>query len=170
MSSSPTSAIDASLEHVSGAVAERVRLFRLLVAAGNQLRALMDRRFREDGITTQQAAVLAIAGATETPLTQGEVARRLGVSHQNIRQLADSLVRKGLLEVRADPADRRVKQLVPTRRVPRMFARRNDDDFAAISAWFSSIDDREAKVMQAALHKLLAATTAELARAPVSTE
>lgn len=166
MSNATTSALETSLAGVPTAVRERVILFRMLVLAGGHLRSLMDRRYREDGITTQQAAVLAVAGATDSPLTQGEVALRLGVSHQNIRQLADSLVSKGLLEIRSEPADRRVKRLVPTRRVQRLFDRRNADDFAAVASWFSALDDREARVLQAALRKLLASTTAELAREP----
>lgn len=166
MSNATTSALEASLTGVPRAVRDRVILFRQLVLAGAHLRSLMDRRYREDGITTQQAAVLAVAGATDSPLTQGEVARRLGVSHQNIRQLADSLVGKGLLEIRSEPTDRRVKRLVPTRRVQRLFDRRNADDFAAVASWFSALDDREARVLQAALRKLIASTTAELAREP----
>lgn len=166
MLSTTTSALEASLAGVPMAVRVRVILFRMLVLAGGHLRSLMDRRYREDGITTQQAAVLAVAGATDSPLTQGEVARRLGVSHQNIRQLADSLVGKGLLEIRSEPTDRRVKRLVPTRRVQRLFDRRNADDFAAVAGWFSALDDREARVLQAALRKLLVSTTAELAREP----
>lgn len=166
MSNATTSALEASLTAVPRAVRDRVILFRQLVLAGAHLRSLMDRRYREDGITTQQAAVLAVAGATDSPLTQGEVARRLGVSHQNIRQLADSLVGKGLLEIRSEPTDRRVKRLVPTRRVQRLFDRRNADDFAAVASWFSALDDREARVLQAALRKLIASTTAELAREP----
>jgi DNA-binding MarR family transcriptional regulator len=104
--------------------------------------------------------------ATGTPLTQGEVARRLGVSHQNIRQLANSLVSKGLLEIRPEPEDRRVKRLVPTRRAPRLFARRNADDFAEIARWFSTITDRDARKLERVLRQLLASTTAELAREP----
>lgn len=166
MSKAATSALEASLGGVPKAVRVRVMLFRQLVLASGHLRALMDRRYREDGITTQQAAVLAIAGATDAPLTQGEVARRLGVSHQNIRQLADSLVSKGLLEIRPEATDRRVKRLVPTRRVQRLFDRRNAGDFAAVAGWFSTLDTRELRVLQTALGKLLASTSAALAREP----
>lgn len=166
MSTGDSSALDASLSGVPAAVRDRVILFRLLILASGHLRSLMDRRYREDGITTQQAAVLAIAGGTGSPLTQGEVARRLGVSHQNIRQLADSLVSKGLLEIRTDRIDRRAKRLIPTRRVQRLFDRRNADDFAAVASWFSALDDGEVRLLDVALKKLLASTTAELLGEP----
>lgn len=166
MSNGDTSALDASLSGVAPAIRDRVILFRLLIIAGGHLRSLMDRRYRDDGITTQQAALLAVASSADEPPTQGEVARRLGVSHQNIRQLADSLVSKGLLEIRSDRLDRRAKRLVPTRRVQRLFDRRNADDFAAVASWFSALDDRDVRVLDAALKKLLASTTAELARDP----
>jgi DNA-binding MarR family transcriptional regulator len=151
-----SAALVSDLDGVAEGIRSRVVLFRLLLVVAGQLRARMDSRYRAAGITTQQAAVLALASVGAPP-TQGEVARLLGVTHQNIRQIADALVRKGLLDVRAEAKDRRLKRLVPTRRVARLFARRNADDFEAVAAWFSVLDDEEIASLRSQLGRLLAA-------------
>jgi DNA-binding MarR family transcriptional regulator len=150
-------ALENDLDGVEGSVRVRVVLFRILLALGGQLRARMDRRYREAGITTQQAALLGIAAATDPPPSPSDVARMLGVTHQNVKQFTDALVKKGLLVVRAHPGDRRCKQLIPTARAAPLFARRNPDDFAAITRWLSVLDDREAEELLTMLGRLLAA-------------
>ena len=153
-------ALVVDLDGVAAGVRTRVTLFRTLTALAGQLRARMDARYRDAGVTTQQAAVLALASVGSPP-TQGEVARLLGVTQQNVRQIVDALVRKGLLDVRTEAADRRVKRLVPTRRVGRLFARRNAGDFAAVAGWFSVLDDAEADALLDGLGRVLAALAAE---------
>lgn len=165
MSQSTASALGANLADVPGPVRDRVMVFRLLIILGGQLRALMDRRLESSGITTQQAALLAIAGAADAPLTQGELASSLGVSHQNVRQLADALERKRLLEVRVDPDDRRSRQMLPTKAVQRLFARRNPGDFEAVAGWLSALDDREVETLVALLRRLGKSIAEERSRA-----
>ncbi|HVK86046.1 MAG TPA: MarR family transcriptional regulator [Kofleriaceae bacterium] len=146
--------IEVDLEHVPPAVRERVVIFRQLIVLGGRVRALMDAHLAPLGLTTQQAAVLTYASGRPQPPTQGEIARHLGVSHQNVRQLVNALVRKGLVDERPDPADRRSKRIVPTRRVARLFARRNPADFATVAGWLHGVDDREARQLVKLLGRL----------------
>jgi DNA-binding MarR family transcriptional regulator len=164
MLSLTSSLLLADLERTPKAVRERVQSFRLLILLGTQLRALMDRRLASSDITTQQAALLALASATEAPSTQGELAAHLGVSHQNVRQLTEALERKGLLEVRIDPKDRRAKRMVPTKAVKTLFARRNPKDFEAVAGWFSALDDREVEMLVALLGRLAESVSEERSR------
>ena len=157
MRKGPARALVADLEGTPGPTRDRVVLFRTLIVLAGQLRARMDRRYRQAGITTQQAAVLGLLRSAASPLSQGDVARLLGVTQQNVRQLVDALVAKRLLEVRTPPGDRRVKRLVPTRRVARLFARRNAEDYAAIAEWFGVLGDAEVKSLVRQLGRLLAA-------------
>jgi DNA-binding MarR family transcriptional regulator len=149
-------ALVVDLDDIADPVRNRVILFRTVTALAGQLRARMDTRLRASGITSQQAAVLALASAPPPP-TQGEVARLLGVTHQNVRQIMGSLIRKGLLTVHSDAADRRAKRLVPTRHVARLFGRRNPGDFAAVAGWFAVLDDREVASVVDQLGRVLAA-------------
>lgn len=139
-----TRVLEADLDGVRGPVRTRVMVFRLLVALGGRLRTLMDRRLEATGITTQQAACLTIAAAAEKPLAQGELARALGVSHQNVRQLITALERKGLVHVEADEDDRRTKRIRPARAAKKIFERRNAADYDVVAGWFAGLDDASA--------------------------
>lgn len=150
-------ALVADLGGVPATIRQRVVLFRTLIVLAGQLRARMDQRYRRVGITTQQAAVLALVGSASSPLNQSDLARSLGVTQQNVRQLVDALARKGLVEVRAQPGDRRVKRIVATRAVRPLFARRNPSDFAAVAGWLAVLDDTEVATASALTGRLLTA-------------
>jgi DNA-binding MarR family transcriptional regulator len=124
------------------------RLFRLILGVSIRLRGLMDAQLAEIDLTTQQAALLTIAAGLEPPLTQGELAVRLGTSHQNVRQLLDVLVRKGLVAVEVDAADRRVRRVRCTDAVAATFADRDERDHAAVRDWLGALSDAE--VLEAA--------------------
>ena len=67
--------------------AERVLLFRLLLASGMELRARMDRLLADSGLTTQQAMVLQVLQGQDEPPTLKQFAssdggpRALAVSY-----------------------------------------------------------------------------------------
>lgn len=123
-----------------------IQLFRLLVALGLRLRTKMDQRLAEVGLTTQQAAVLTLVAAAPGAPTLGEVGRQLGTSHQNVRQVVDVLVRKGLLEVIPDPHDRRARRLRSTAEVSRLFAGREAEDEAEVRRWLGALSEDEMRV------------------------
>ena len=144
MSVTRASVLETDLEGVRESVRTRIMLFRLLIGLAGRLRTLMDRQLEPTGITTQQAACLMIVGAAETPLAQGELARLLGVSHQNVRQLTTALERKGLVHVDVDPQDRRTKRIRAAKAAKRIFERRNATDYEVVAGWFGSVDARDA--------------------------
>lgn len=137
------------------AIPPSTHLFRRILSAAMQLRARMDTRLADIDLTTQQAALLTYAGGAEPPPTQGELARFLGTSHQNVRQLLDVLVRKGLVRVEVDPVDRRVRRVRCTEAVPALFADREEGDHAAVRAWLGALTDAEVEVAATLLGKAL---------------
>jgi DNA-binding MarR family transcriptional regulator len=68
-----------------------------------------EERAREEGLTPQQhQALLAIRGHPAYPkVTIGDVAERLQLRHVSASLLVDRCVRRGLLQRRQDPEDRR---------------------------------------------------------------
>jgi len=58
------------------------------------------------GITGQEATVLRAIDSAD-PLSQGEIARRMGIDRTTMVALIDELQRKGLARRRQDPDDRR---------------------------------------------------------------
>ena len=137
--------LDLALGDLPPADAQRVRAFRLLLAQAGRLRALLDRELASSGITTQQGALLSWIEAQSTPPTLSAVAAGLAMTHQNAKQIAAALQRKGFLAMEVDPGD-----------------------FAAVLRWTAVWNDEEVRQLVdllGRLHRHLQAGEAK-ARAP----
>lgn len=123
--------------------ADRVRLFRQLMASSAMLRHRMDRALAPSGLTTQQAALMQFIEHQAEPPTLGQAAADLGMSHQNAKQIGQVLVRKGWLAIVVCPRDRRARRLVPTEQHRQFWQARNPGDFAAVRDWTAGLGDAE---------------------------
>jgi DNA-binding MarR family transcriptional regulator len=132
-----------------------VQLFRLVITLATHLRTRMDQRLAEVGLTIAQAGVLTFVSASERPPTLGDTARSLGTSHQNARQVVAALERKGMIEVRPDPADGRVRRLAVTARVAETFADRDLADRGEVSRWLSALTEDEQRQAVSLLNRVL---------------
>jgi DNA-binding MarR family transcriptional regulator len=124
--------------------ATRIRTFRLIIVLAQELRTRMDQLLREDGLTTQQAALLTVIDALDEP-SIGQAAEALGTTHQNIKQLADALERKGFVRTAADPADRRIRRLATTPHSDATWQRRSDADQRRVLEWFGNLTPVDAQ-------------------------
>lgn len=124
----------------------RLSVVRLVLVLGQHLRTFIDRQLADDGLTTQQAAVLGVVRNLGAP-SLGEIARALGTSHQNAKQVAEPLVRKGFLRWTEDPADARKKRLATTAKNTRHWARRNPTDHAEVLALLADLDAADARAV-----------------------
>jgi len=142
------------LAQLDEASAERVRLFRLVTTTGMLLRARLDRELAPHGLTTQQAMLLQhVEGHGGAP-TMTELARIMLMTHQNVRQLVDILVRKKFLRVEQDPRDGRVRRLRLTAHHHRFWRHRNAGDFGQVNEWTAALNDREVSSTISALMRL----------------
>ncbi len=123
---------------LAGPAVDAVRSFRLLLFVGQRLRLMMDQRLRADGLTSQQGYLLAVVGAAGRP-SLGEVAEAMSTTHQNVRQIATALQRKGMLTIASDAADGRIRRLEVTEASAPYWRSRDDGDFAAIDGWFAAL-------------------------------
>ena len=126
--------------------ATRIATFRLIVLVAQQLRTLMDQLLREDGLTTQQAALTSVVDALGAP-SLSETAHALGTTHQNAKQIAAALERKGFLRIAADKRDARVRRLRTTAKSRRHWNRRSPDDQQQVLDWFEDLNADEAKTL-----------------------
>jgi DNA-binding MarR family transcriptional regulator len=126
--------------------ATRVRIFRLLIVLAQELRTLMDQRLRPDGLTTQQAALITVVDAMGAP-SLSQAAAALGTTHQNARQIADALVRKGLLSIGPDEKDARVRRLRTTEQNRAYWRQRSWPDQQAVLGWFDCLTAEEAATL-----------------------
>ena len=132
-----------------------VATFRLVLTLAQELRGLMDARLQESGLTTQQAALLTVIEVKGSPPTMTEAARALGMSHQNVKQLAVVLERKGFLEIVPDELDARSKRMETTRKHRKFWAKRDPDDHAVVAQWLSGLSEVEQETLARLLAKAL---------------
>jgi DNA-binding MarR family transcriptional regulator len=102
----------------------------------------------------QQGILLSFVRAHGNP-TLGEAAQSLATSHQNAKQIALAVARKGLIRIIDDENDRRAKRLIATKAGQRGWHQRNADDFAAIGQWFGGLSRSEQKKLAAMLVTLI---------------
>jgi DNA-binding MarR family transcriptional regulator len=133
--------------------ATRVRTFRLVITLAQRMRTAMDQRLRPDGLTTQQAALISTVDALGTP-SLSEVSRHLGTTHQNARQIADALERKGFVRITVDPGDARVRRLATTERNREYWQGRSAADQDHVVEWFDGLSPAEMKTLFALLHRI----------------
>jgi DNA-binding MarR family transcriptional regulator len=152
--------LEHGLDGLPPELASRVRLFRLAVACGAALRNRLDREMAGTGITTQQGALLQFIESCGEAPTMGTVAQGLSMTHQNVKQIALVLERKGFLVIEVDEQDRRARRLRLTARHRRFWARRNPGDFSHVQQWTAGLSDAEVHQACELLRKLFASVPA----------
>jgi DNA-binding MarR family transcriptional regulator len=126
--------------------ATRIRTFRLILVLAQRLRTLMDKRLQPDGLTTQQAALITAVDAFGAP-SLSQVAAALSTTHQNAKQIATALERKGFMRITRDPTDRRVSRLATTSKSRAYWERRSPDDYDVVLEWFAGLSEAEAATL-----------------------
>lgn len=133
-----------------------VQTFRLVIVLAQELRTLMDQRLQESGLTTQQSALLTVIEIKGQPPTMTEAARALGMTHQNVKQLALALERKGFLNMVPDERDARSKRLETTRKHKKFWAKRDPDDHAVVNEWLADLSAEETAMLASLLARAIA--------------
>ena len=94
---------------------DRTFVFGSLFVTANLLETLLDRAFASYGITSKQWLLLiTIQSLFQEAPTVSQVAAAMGSSHQNIKQVALNLERRGFLRLEKSEQDARVTRLVVT--------------------------------------------------------
>ena len=93
----------------------RTFVFGSLFVTANLLETLLDRAFAGYGITSKQWLLLiTIQSLFQEAPTVSQVAAAMGSSHQNVKQVALNLERRGFLRLEKSEQDARVTRLVVT--------------------------------------------------------
>jgi len=94
---------------------DKMFVFGSLFVTANLLETLLDRAFAPYGITVKQWLLLiTITSLFAEPPTVKQVAGAMGTSHQNVKQVALNLEKRGFLHLVKDTKDARVTRLVTT--------------------------------------------------------
>src|SRR4029077_4973202 len=85
-----------------------------LHSTSHSWRQAVDRRLKYLGVSQASWMTIAIAAKARTPLSQSELADKLGVEGATMVAMIDRLVKAGLVNREASSTDRRVKRVVLT--------------------------------------------------------
>ena len=98
---------------------QRKAIFSTLFIAGNKLQTLFDNHIPE--ISLKQFMLLSIVRQSEEQLTFTQLGNLLGCSRQNIKKLADVLMKKGFITIQQSLHDTRAMCICPTEKVNDFF-------------------------------------------------
>lgn len=94
-------------------------IFNTLFIAGNKLQTLFDSRIPE--VSLKQFMLLSVVRQSKEPLTFTQLGSLLGCSRQNIKKLAEVLMKKGFITIRQSPFDTRALCISPTEKADGYF-------------------------------------------------
>ena len=133
---------------------QRKAIFSTLFIAGNRLQTLFDNNIPE--VSLKQFMLLSIVRQSKEQLTFTQLGDLLGCSRQNIKKLANVLMKKGFITIQQSPNDTRAMCICPTEKVNRYFA----NDFSKyqedLKYLFEVYTDKEIGTLFILLSKLYA--------------
>ncbi len=133
---------------------QRKAIFSTLFIAGNKLQTLFDNHIPE--VSLKQFMLLSIVRQAKEQMTFTQLGDLLGCSRQNIKKLADVLMKKGFITIQQSPHDARAMFICPTEKVNDYFG----NDFAEyqeeLKYLFEVYTDQEIETLFILLSKLYA--------------
>jgi len=111
-------------------------------------RYYIDKSLEPDGITTKQwLMIIIIAMGFKNPPSIQEVADAMSTTHQNVKQIATSMERRGFMTLERDSNNKRIIRLKVTDRCHTMFKKREEKDIKEIFRMFENLSDDEMKAL-----------------------
>ncbi|UCE11724.1 MAG: MarR family transcriptional regulator [Candidatus Thorarchaeota archaeon] len=133
--------------------------FGYLFLLSRRFEYITDSVLKKDGLTTKQLLTLIVIqrGFEETP-SISQVAEMISTSHQNVKQIAHQLEKRGFVEMVRDERDRRRWLLRLTENNQSFWDSREREHQEAMSSLFESLSDREVSQFHRILAKLIGET------------
>ncbi|MBU3189609.1 MarR family transcriptional regulator [Clostridium bowmanii] len=136
-------------------MSDRQYLFGVIFIVANRVDTMLEREFKRFGITTKQWFLsVIIKNLFDKPPTMKEVAKEMGSSHQNVKQVALKLEQKGLLILQKDKRDARVTRLKLTESSYEFWKKLSEEGTTFTQALFKNIDKDELQVARRVMQKM----------------
>ena len=133
---------------------QRKAIFSTIFIAGNKLQTLFDSHIPE--VSLKQFMLLSIVRQSKEQLTFTQLGNLLGCSRQNIKKLADVLMKKGFITIQQSPHDIRAMCICPTEKVSDYFANDFLEYQKELKYLFEVYTDEEIETLFILLSKLYA--------------
>lgn len=131
-------------------------VFGSLLMLANRIDTMLARELRPFDVTTKQWFLsVMIASLFEQPPTVMQVAKMMGSSHQNVKQVALKLAEKNLLRLEKDNADARVTRLVMTEYSQEFWQQTDEAGNDFMQKLFSGLSDKKMGRLRAAIDRML---------------
>ena len=136
-------------------MSDRKYLFGVIFIIANRVDTMLQREFNQFDITTKQWFLsVIIDNMFDKPPTMKEVAKEMGSSHQNVKQVALKLEQKGLLSLQKDKRDARVTRLKLTESSYDFWKKLSEEGTTFTQALFKNIDKDELEVARRVMQKM----------------
>lgn len=129
-------------------------IFSTLFIAGNKLQTLFDNHIPE--ISLKQFMLLSIVRQSKKQLTFTQLGNLLGCSRQNVKKLAEVLMKKGFITIQQSPYDTRAMCICPTEKVNDYFQNDFSEYQEELKYLFEVYTDKEIETLFILLSKLYA--------------
>jgi MarR family transcriptional repressor of emrRAB len=133
---------------------QRKAIFSTLFIAGNKLQTLFDNHIPE--VSLKQFMLLSIIRQSKEQLTFTQLGNLLGCSRQNIKKLADVLMKKGFITIQQSPHDTRAMCICPTEKVNDFFQNDFSEYQKELKYLFEVYTNKEIETLFILLSKLYA--------------
>lgn len=127
-------------------------IFSTLFIAGNKLQTLFDNHIPE--ISLKQFMLLSIVRQSKKQLTFTQLGNLLGCSRQNVKKLAEVLMKKGFITIQQSPHDTRAMCICPTEKVNDYFQNDFSEYQEELKYLFEVYTDKEIETLFILLSKL----------------
>jgi len=131
-------------------------VFGSVLIIANRMDTLLERELKEYDVTAKQwFLTVVVDNSFDNPPTIKEVAREMGSSHQNVKQVALKLEQKGLLVFEKDKKDARVTRLKLTDHIYELSQLTQLKATNFTQALFKGIEKDDMSKARAVLQKML---------------
>ena len=135
-------------------------VFGSVLVIANRMDTLLERELKEYDVTSKQWLLTAVLdNSFDKPPTIKDVAREMGSSHQNVKQVALKLEQKGLLVFEKDTKDARVTRLKLTDQINEFAQLTQSKATAFTQALFKGIEKDDMSKARAVLQIMLSNLT-----------
>jgi DNA-binding MarR family transcriptional regulator len=126
----------------------------LLVGLARHTREVARRDLDPLGVTWAQVRALRAVARGDGPMRMSHVADRLGIARRSATSVVDELERRGLVERRSDPADRRAVTVQVTEKGRELLADLDRRRHAAAGAMAAVLSDEDLRTLRDLLRRL----------------
>lgn len=135
---------------------DRQFIFGSLLFTATRLDTLLERELKEFDITSKQWMLsIIIDNLFDSAPTMKDVAKEMGSSHQNVKQVALKLEQKGLLKMQKDKKDARVTRLNMTEESLEFWAKTQPKGTAFVQDVFRNISADELQEVRNVMRKIM---------------